>query len=68
MSRGKDGSRAYQGDSEKCNECPYKSRCCQSKKGEARTINKDDKETAAPANEQKKWKQGNQKSFTNNAK
>ncbi|MFW5443366.1 MAG: IS1182 family transposase [Methylococcaceae bacterium] len=44
VSKGKDGSRTYQGDSEKCNECPYKNRCCQSKKGEARTINTDDKE------------------------
>ncbi|SHN92378.1 transposase IS4 family protein [Bathymodiolus heckerae thiotrophic gill symbiont] len=44
VNRGKDGSRTYQGDVEKCNECAYKSRCCQSKKGEARTINTDDKE------------------------
>jgi transposase len=44
VSKGKNGSRTYQGDSEKCNDCPYKSRCCQSKKGEARTINTDDKE------------------------
>jgi len=44
VSQGKDGSRTYQGDIEKCNTCPYKSRCCQSKKGEARTINTDNKE------------------------
>lgn len=44
VSKGKDGSRTYQGDVELCNDCPYKSRCCQSKKGEARTINTDDKE------------------------
>ena len=44
VSRGKDGSRTYQGDINVCNDCPYKSRCCQSTKGEARTINTDDKE------------------------
>jgi hypothetical protein len=27
-----------------CASCPYQARCCQSKKGEARTINTDDKE------------------------
>jgi len=41
---GKDGGKAYQGNSETCDVCPYKGRCCQSKKGEARTINTDDKE------------------------
>ncbi len=44
VSRGKDGSRLYQGDAETCDACPYKSRCCQSGKGEARTISSDDKE------------------------
>ena len=44
VSQGKDGSRTYQGDIKVCNDCPYKSRCCQSTKGEARTINTDDKE------------------------
>ena len=44
VSRGKDGSRIYQGDVESCHECPYKSRCCQSNKGEARTIKTDNKE------------------------
>ena len=44
VNRGKDGSRTYQGDIKVCNDCPYKSRCCQSSKGEARTINTDDKE------------------------
>ena len=38
------GSRVYQGSSEVCAECPLQSRCCQSTKGEARTINTDDKE------------------------
>ena len=42
--QGKEGSRTYQGDIETCNACPYKSRCCQSSKGEARTITTDDKE------------------------
>jgi transposase len=42
---GKDGSRVYQGSAEVCAECPFKSRCCQSEKGEARTINTDDKES-----------------------
>jgi transposase len=44
VSRGKDGSRTYQGDIETCNICSFKSRCCQSSKGEARTITTDDKE------------------------
>jgi transposase len=39
-----DGSRVYQGSSEICVDCPLQSRCCQSAKGEARTINTDDKE------------------------
>jgi transposase len=40
----KDGSRVYQGCAEVCASCTLQSRCCQSKKGEARTINTDDKE------------------------
>jgi len=39
-----DGRRVYQGSSEVCAECPLQSRCCQSAKGEARTITTDDKE------------------------
>jgi hypothetical protein len=39
-----DGSRVYQGSSEVCAACPLQSRCCQSAKGEARTITTDDKE------------------------
>jgi transposase len=39
-----DGSRVYQGASEVCADCPLHSRCCQSAKGEARTITTDDKE------------------------
>jgi len=39
-----DGSRVYQGSSEVCANCPLQSRCCQSAKGEARTITTDDKE------------------------
>jgi len=31
-------------DAEVCAKCPYQSRCCESKKGEARTITTDDKE------------------------
>jgi len=42
--QGKDGSRTYQGEAEVCSQCLYQSRCCQSSKGEARTINTDDKE------------------------
>jgi len=40
----KDGKRVYQGDAAACASCPYQSRCCRSSKGEARTINTDDKE------------------------
>ena len=35
---GQDGKRIYQGDAKICADCVYQSRCCQSKKGEARTI------------------------------
>lgn len=41
---GKDGSKTYQGNATTCDACPYKPRCCQSKKGEARTIKTDNKE------------------------
>jgi transposase len=44
VSQGKDGDRVYQGNAEACANCPYQPRCCQSKKGEARTISTDDKE------------------------
>ncbi|HCS92817.1 MAG TPA: hypothetical protein DIW77_22975 [Chromatiaceae bacterium] len=40
----KDGEKTDQGRAETCAACPCRSRCCQSKKGEARTINTDDKE------------------------
>lgn len=40
----KDGSRVYQGRAEVCTECPLKSRCCQSEKGQARTLSTDSKE------------------------
>ncbi len=43
-STSKDGEKTYQGSSETCSVCKYKSRCCKSKKGEARTISADDKE------------------------
>ena len=36
--------RVYQGDVSICEPCEYRDRCCQSKKGQARTINTDDKE------------------------
>jgi transposase len=42
--QGKDGIQIYQGDAEVCHQCRYKSRCCQSTQGEARTIKTDDKE------------------------
>ncbi len=39
-----DGTRTYRGEAQACANCPYQSRCCQSKNGSARTINCDDKE------------------------
>jgi len=39
-----DGKKIYQGDKAECDICPYKVRCCGSKRGEPRTINTDDKE------------------------
>ena len=44
ISESKDGRRVYQGASEVCVDCPLQNRCCQSVKGEARTITTDDKE------------------------
>lgn len=39
-----DGTCTYQGEAKACANCPYQSRCCQSKSGNARTISCDDKE------------------------
>lgn len=39
------GKRVYQGSAQVCADCPLHSRCCQSTKGEARTISTDDKES-----------------------
>ncbi len=41
---GNDGKKVYQGVKAECDACPYKARCCSSKKGEPRTIHSDDKE------------------------
>ncbi len=43
-SESKDGKKTYQGSSDVCTGCDYKNRCCNSAKGQARTINTDDKE------------------------
>ena len=43
-STSKEGKKTYQGSSDNCTECEYKNRCCKSTKGQARTINTDDKE------------------------
>lgn len=42
--KGRDGTKIYQASLLACSQCPYQSRCCQSKKGEPRTIHTDDKE------------------------
>ena len=42
--KSQNGEKIYQGSSENCSSCNYKSRCCKSKKGEARTIRTDEKE------------------------
>ena len=39
-----EGKKVYQGDKAECDFCPYRARCCSSKKGEPRTIHTDDKE------------------------
>ncbi len=44
IQEGKDGTKTYQGRSQTCNVCSYQPRCCESKKGEARTLKTDDKE------------------------
>jgi transposase len=43
-STSKEGQKIYQGSSNNCAECEYQTRCCKSTKGQARTINTDDKE------------------------
>jgi len=40
-----DGKKIYQAVEAECDVCPYKARCCTSKRGEPRTINSDDKES-----------------------
>lgn len=40
----KNGKKTYQGDAQTCAECPYYKRCCQSQKGEARTVSSDAQE------------------------
>ena len=40
----KTGQRVYQGEAATCQSCPYHSRCCRSKTGEARTITSDGQE------------------------
>jgi len=45
ISESKAGERVYQGRDEICADCPFRSRCCQSEKGHARTITTDDKES-----------------------
>ena len=39
-----DGKKVYQGIKAECDACPYKARCCSSKRGEPRAINTDNKE------------------------
>jgi len=39
-----DGKKVYQAVKAECDACPYKVRCCSSKRGEPRTTNSDDKE------------------------
>jgi len=55
--KSKDGDQVYQGSAEVCAKCPYQSRCCESKKGEARTITTDDKEPLRQAMSAKMAKQ-----------
>jgi transposase len=43
-SKDKKGNCVYQGDITVCTDCPFFTRCCQSKKGAARTINTDEHE------------------------
>jgi hypothetical protein len=40
----RDGKKIYKAVKAECDICPYKARCCSSKRGEPRTINTDDKE------------------------
>jgi len=42
--KGEDGKRVYQAETEACEQCRYRDRCCKSEKGEPRTISTDDKE------------------------
>ena len=58
-SESKDGKRIYQGSSGVCAGCGYKSRCCKSAKGQARTISTDAKE---PLRQQMNEKMGSENS------
>jgi hypothetical protein len=55
--KSKEGAQVYQGSADVCAKCPYQTRCCESKKGEARTINTDDKEPLRQAMNAKMAKQ-----------
>ena len=52
VSQGK-RDRVYQGDAAICDECAYQPRCCESRRGKARTINTDDKEAVRQRMNQK---------------
>ena len=43
-SESSDGKKVYQATDSACTSCPYRGRCCDSKKGKPRTITSDDKE------------------------
>jgi hypothetical protein len=49
----KDGTKIYQGEKSVCDSCSYKSRCCSSKKGEARSIRTDEYEPLREAMREK---------------
>jgi transposase len=57
LRKSKDGDQVYQGSADVCASCSYQSRCCESKKGEARTIRTDDKEPLRQAMNAKMAKQ-----------
>jgi len=61
--RGKDGTKIYQANKAECDICVYKPGCCKSKKGEARTIKTDDKESLREEMREKMEKESSKEIF-----
>jgi len=63
-----DGKKVYQGDKTDCDHCPYKAKCCSSKKGEPRTVNADDKEALRQKMREKMEEESSKEVYKNRKK